>query len=181
MFESFSFPCFWDTPLHFLKTCFSLESGFLLLLRAPEIPTIKFSGMLNIMVVVWRLQHSPLLRYTPAFSQNKFLLWKWLSFIPRAPEFPTSKFSGVLKRLARVLRALAFAVSQKSYSIFSKHICLQNGFLTFLELQKSLQDKFSGVPNTMAKVSKLHYSPFLRYSTAFCQTMFMLKMWLFCS
>ena len=39
--------------------------------------------------------------------------------------------------------ALVFTIYQIPYSIFSKHICLQSGFFSFLELQKSLQDKFS--------------------------------------
>ena len=34
------------------------------------------------MAKVWKHQHSPLLRYLSAFSQNTFLLRKWLSFNP---------------------------------------------------------------------------------------------------
>ena len=37
---------------------------------------------------VWKLQHSLFLRYPTAFSQNTFLLRKWLSFVPRPPEIP---------------------------------------------------------------------------------------------
>ena len=40
------------------------------------------------MAKVWKLLHSPFLRYPTAFSQNTFLLRKWLSFVPRAPESP---------------------------------------------------------------------------------------------
>ena len=39
-----------------------------------------------------------------AFSQNTFLLRKWLSFIPRSPEIPTSRFPGVLNTMVRVLK-----------------------------------------------------------------------------
>ena len=39
-----------------------------------------------------------------AFSQNTFLLTKWLSFIPRSPEIPTSKFPGVLNTMVTVLK-----------------------------------------------------------------------------
>ena len=54
-FESSSIHHFWDTPQHFLKTHFCLESGFLSFPRAPEIPTSKFSGVLNTMAKVWKL------------------------------------------------------------------------------------------------------------------------------
>ena len=53
-FESSSIYHFWDTPLHFLKTCFSLESGCAFVPRAPEIPTSMFSGKLNTMAKVWK-------------------------------------------------------------------------------------------------------------------------------
>ena len=40
--------------------------------RAPEISTSKFSGVLNTMAKVWKLQHSLFLRYSTAFSENMF-------------------------------------------------------------------------------------------------------------
>ena len=134
-FESSSIHHFWDTPQHFLKTHFCLESGFLSLLElqksllvsrvienwcieycytklgrwtyygwwtAPStraemtcIPLHKTWQMnllwLNTMAKVWKLQHSPFLRYFTAFFQNTLLLRTWLSFIARAPEIPASK------------------------------------------------------------------------------------------
>ena len=171
MFESSSIHCVWDKPQHFLKTHFSLESGFLLFLELQKsllvsrviknrcleycypsklgrwtlfgqwtphttskmtcIPLHKTLQMNLPWLMkpqyqsrddlhtttqnladeptlpeyngkVWKLSHSPFLRYPTAFSQNTFLLRKWLSFVPRAPEIPTSNFSGVLNTMAKV-------------------------------------------------------------------------------
>ena len=41
-FESSSMHHFWDTPLHFLKTCFSLENGFLLFLELQKSLLVSF-------------------------------------------------------------------------------------------------------------------------------------------
>ena len=50
--------------------------------RPPKISTSKFQGYWTQWQRVWKHQHSPLLRYLSAFSQNTFLLRKWLSFNP---------------------------------------------------------------------------------------------------
>ena len=43
-FESSSLHHFWDTPQHFLKTCFSLESGFLSFLELQKSLLVSFQG-----------------------------------------------------------------------------------------------------------------------------------------
>ena len=53
-FKSSSIHHFWDTPQHFLKTHFCLES-LSFIPRVPEITTSKFSGVMNTMAKVWKL------------------------------------------------------------------------------------------------------------------------------
>ena len=99
--------------------------------------TPQYQSRDDIMAKVWKVWHSPFLRYPIPLSQDTFLLGKWLSLIPRAPEIPTRKFSGVLNTMAKVwkllvfrgaehngkgLKALAFTISEIPQSIFSKHI-----------------------------------------------------------
>ena len=54
------------------------------------------------MAKVRKLYPSLFLRYPTAFSQNTFVLKKWLSFIPKALEILTNKFSGLLNTMAIV-------------------------------------------------------------------------------
>ena len=133
-------------PTAFLKTHFCLESVFCSyqLHRNLWLDEPVFR-VLNTMAKVWKLQHSLFLRFPTAFSQNTFLLRKWLSFVPRAPEFPTSMFSGVLKHNGKGLKALAFTISEILHCMFLKTcFSLEIGFLLFLELQKSLLVSFQG-------------------------------------
>ena len=92
--KSSSIHCFWDTLLHFLKTYFSWENGFLLFLELHQSLLVRFQGCKT----QWQWfenSSSHCFWDTPkAFSQNTFLLRKWLSFIPRAQKIPTSMFSG---------------------------------------------------------------------------------------
>ena len=101
-FESSRIHHFWDTPQHFLKTHFCLESGFLSFLELQKALLVTFQGCWTL----WhRFDRSSIHHFwdTPtAFSQNRFLLRKWLTFVPRAPEIPTSKFSGMLNTMAKV-------------------------------------------------------------------------------
>ena len=96
--------CFWDTPQHFLITYFCLESGFLLFLELQKSLLVSLQGYWTqwqrfesssihhfwdtcqhfLKTKVWK--NSPFLRYPTAFSQNTFLLRKWLPFMHRAPE-----------------------------------------------------------------------------------------------
>ena len=55
-------------------------------------PTARFSEM-----HIYSRQMDP-----PPFSQNTFLLRKWLPIMPRAPEICTNKFSGVLNTMVQV-------------------------------------------------------------------------------
>ena len=85
------------------------------------------------------------LKYPTAFSQNTFLLRKWLSFILRAPEISTSKFFRDTEHNGKGLKALAFTIFWNTPQHFLKtHLCLESGFLSFLELQKSLLGSFQG-------------------------------------
>ena len=54
-FESSSIHHFSDTPQHFHKTHFLLRKWLSFVPRAPEIPTSKFSGVLNTIAKVWKL------------------------------------------------------------------------------------------------------------------------------
>ena len=125
------------------------------------------------MAKVSKLYHSPILRYPTAFSQNTFLLRKWLSFIPRAPEIPTSKFSGVLNTMAKVWK-LYHSPILRYPTAFSQNTFLLRKWLSFIPCVPEIStSEFSG-GLTMAKVSKLYHSPFLRYPTV----LFMLRKWL---
>ena len=121
------------------------------------------------MAKVWKLYHSLFLRYPTAFSQNTFMLRKWLSFVPRTPEIPTSKSFQGAEHNGKGLKALPFTISEIPHSIFSKHILLRK-WLSFIPIAPEIPtSKFSGVLNSMAKVWKLYHSPILRYPTAFSQ------------
>ena len=94
----------WETPQHFLKTHFCLESGFLSFLELQKKSLlVSFRGTEHNGKGLKALASS-FLRYPTAFSQNTFLLTKWLSFILRAPEIPTSKFSEVLNTMAKICK-----------------------------------------------------------------------------
>ena len=101
-FESSSMHCLWDTPLHFLNTCFSLERGLLLFLELQKSLLLNSQGWLTQLQRFESSSMHCLWDNPTAFSQNIFLFKKWFSFIPRAPEIPTSKFSGVLNTMAKV-------------------------------------------------------------------------------
>ena len=83
-------------------TVFAVESGFLSFLELQKSLLVSFTWVLNTMAIV--LQGLVFINsYIPTvFSQNTFLLIKWLSFITRAPEIPTSKFSAELNTIAKV-------------------------------------------------------------------------------
>ena len=133
---------------------------------------------LNTMAKVWKLSHSPFLRYPTAFSQYTFLLIKWLTFVPRAPEIPTCNFSGVLNTMAKVWR-LYHSPFLRYPTAFSQYTFLLMKWLTFVPRAPEIPtSNFSGVLNTMAKVWKLYHSPFLTYPTAFSQYTFLLRKWL---
>ena len=99
---------------------------------------------LNTVAKVWKLYHSQFLRYPTAFSQNTFLLRKWLSFVPRAPDISTSKFSGMLNTMARFESSSIHHFWDTPQHLLKTHFCLESGFLLFLELQKSLLVSFQG-------------------------------------
>ena len=69
-FESSHIHHFWDTPQHFLKTHFCLESGFLLFLELQKSLLVTFQGCWTQWQRFESSQHSLFLRYPTAFSQN---------------------------------------------------------------------------------------------------------------
>ena len=87
----------------FSKHILAWESGFLSFLELQKCLLVSF---LREYWAQWQMFESSsihcMLRYPSAFSQNIFLLWKWLSFIFRTPEMPTSQFSEVLNPMANV-------------------------------------------------------------------------------
>ena len=103
---------------------------------APEIPTSKFSGVLNTVAKIWKLYYSPFLTYPTAFSQNTLLLRKWLTFVPRTPEIPISKFLGVLNTMAKVWKLYYSPFLRYPQHFLKTHFCWESDFFSFLELQK---------------------------------------------
>ena len=100
--KALAFTMFWDTPQHFLKTHFCLESFFLLFLELQKSLLVSFQGCWT----QWQRFESSSIHHfwdTPQhFLKTCFSLESWLSFVPRAPEISTSKFSGVLNTMAKV-------------------------------------------------------------------------------
>ena len=137
--------------------------------------------------------------YSTAFSQNTFLLRKWLSFVPRAPEIPTSNISGGVIHQWQIFESSSFPHFCDTAQHFLKTCgTLESGLLLFLELQKSLPVTFQGCWTEMAKVSialslqgcwthlakdwKLSHLALMGYPTAFSQNTFCLsKVADFCS
>ena len=93
---------------------------------------------------VSKLYHSPFLRYPTTFSQNTFLLRKWLLFIPRAPEIPTSKFSGLLNTMGQVSKPYHSPFLRYPTTFSQNIFLLRKWFRSFPELQKSLLVSFQG-------------------------------------
>ena len=104
----------------------------------------KFSGVLNTMAKGWKLQHSPFLRYPTTFSQNIFLLRKWFSFVPRAPETLKESFQGCCTEWQRVESSNTHHFWDIPHHFLKTHVCLESGFILFIELQKSLKVSFQG-------------------------------------
>ena len=73
------------------------------------------------------------------------MLRKWLCFVPTAPVISTSKFSGVLITIAKFGK-VQHSLFLRYSTAFSQNTCFrfESGFLSFLELQKSLLVGFQG-------------------------------------
>ena len=127
------------------------------------------------MTKVWKLWHSPFLRYPTTFSQDRFLPRKWLSFIPSSPEISTSKFSGVLNTMTKV-ESSSIHYFWNTPQHFLKNTFFFRRWPTFIPRAPEISTSmFSGVQNTMTNVWKLQHSRFLRYPTAFPQNRFLLR------
>ena len=138
-----SIHCVWDTPLHFLKTNFCIESGFLSFLELQKSLQVSFQGCWTQWQRFESSSISLFLIYPTAFSQNTFLFRKWLPFILELQKSLQVSFRGA-EHNGIGLKALAFTVSEILHFIFSKFFFLESGFLSFLEVQKSLQVSFQG-------------------------------------
>ena len=125
-FESSSTHHFWDTPQHFFKTHFCLESGFLSFL-VPEqrgFCILNYNGKgLAALSLLWRR--------TPAWythcCRDAFL---HSSITHNLEDEPT-----LAEHNGKGLKALAFTISEIPCQHFLKtHLCLESGFLLFIEL-----------------------------------------------
>ena len=96
------------------------------------------------MAKVWKLEHSPFLRYPTAFSHNTFLLRKLLHLIPRAPVISTCKFWGGWTQWQMLQSSSIHHFWDTCQHFLKTHFCLESGFLSFLELQISLLVSFEG-------------------------------------
>ena len=92
---------------------------------------------------------------------NTFLLRKCLSVIPRAPLIPTRSVFRFAEHNGKGLKALAFTIAEIPHCIFCiTHFCLESGFLSFLELQKSLLVRYQGCWTQWQRFesSRIHHS-----------------------
>ena len=93
-FESSITHHFWDSLQQFLKAHFCCKSGCLVIPRAPEIPTSKFSGELNTMakwsrwVPIWQIYPKICQQICP--SGTDILCSRWDQSLPIYPLVLTS-------------------------------------------------------------------------------------------
>ena len=72
----------------------------------------------------------------------------WHSCVPRAPVIPTSKLSGCWTQLQRSENSHICCFWDTQQHFLKTHFCLESGFLSFLELQKSPQYQSRDALNT---------------------------------
>ena len=114
-FESSSIHHFWDTPQHFLKTHFCLESGFLSLLE------LQKSQLVSRVIENWCLEYC----FTKLGRWTYYGWWtssvpeqRWLAYHYTKP----GRWTYFGWTNGKGLKALAFTISEIPHSIFSKHI-----------------------------------------------------------
>ena len=139
-FESSSIHHFWDTPQHFLsRTCFSLESGFLVFLELQKSLLVSFQGCWtqlqrfesSSMHCLW---DTPMhfLRRTCFSLESGFLV-----FLELQKSLLVS-FQGCWTQLQRFESSSMHCLCDTPQHFLKTYVCLESGFLLFLELQKSL-------------------------------------------
>ena len=154
-FERCSIHCYWDTPLHFQETCFSLESGFLLFLDLQKTLPVSFQRCW----AQWQRFESSSIHH----------FWNTLLYFPKTCFSLESGFLLFLELQKSLLVSIQWCWTQwqwfESSSIHHSWETPQHFLKTCFSLWKWLSfvprapeistSKFSGVLNTMAKVWKL--------------------------
>ena len=138
-FESSSIHQIWDTQQHFLKTHFCLESGFLLFLELQKSPTSKFSGCWtqwqrfesSSIHQIWDTQQHFL--KTHFCLESGFLSFKGAEL----QKFLLVSFQGCWTQWQRFESSSIHHFWDTQQHFLKTHFCLDSGFLSFLELQKS--------------------------------------------
>ena len=138
-FESCSMHCLWDTPMHFLRrTCFSLESGFVVFLELQKSLLVSFQGCWT---QLQRFESSSMhcLWDTPLhFLKTCFSLESgFLVFLELQKSLLVS-FQGCWTQLQRFESSSMHCLCDTPQHFLKTYVCLESGFLLFLELQKSL-------------------------------------------
>ena len=96
------------------------------------------------MAKVWKLLHSPFLRYPTAFSENIISLESgFLSFLV-FQKSPLVSFQGYWTQWQRFESSHTHHFWDTPQHFLKTHFSLESGFLLFLELQKSLLVGFQG-------------------------------------
>ena len=132
-FESSSIQHFWDTLLHFLKTCFSTENGFPSFLELQKSLQVSFQGCWT----QWqRFENSSIHHVSEiallAFSQNTCFSIEsgFLSFL----EFQTSllvSFQGCWTQWQRFESSSIHCFWDTPQHFLKTHFYLESGFLSF--------------------------------------------------
>ena len=127
-FESSSTHHFWDTPQHFLKTHFCLESGFLSFLSTrAEMTCIPLHKTWQ-MNLLWLMD--------PLVSEQRCLAYHYTNLAdePTLAEHNWQRFES----------SSTHHFWDTKQHFLKTHFCLESGFLSCLELQKSLLVSFQG-------------------------------------
>ena len=179
-FESSSIHHFWDTQQHFLKTHFCLDSGFLLFLELQKSLLVSFQGCWT----QWQWFESSSIHcfwatITAFISKHILLrLSGFLSFI-ELQKSHTYKFSGLLNHNGKGLKALVSICFRDTQQHFLKtHVCWESGFLSFLEIQKSLLVSFQGCWTQWQRFESSSIHHIWDTSTTFSQNTSLLRKWL---
>ena len=144
MFESPSIHCIWDTPQHFLRTYFCIESGFLSFLELQKCLLVSFQRCWT----QWQMFESSSIHCiwdNPQHFHRTHFSWEsgFLSFF-EPPEMPTRQFSGVLNTMANVWKVKHSLYLRYPKTFFQNTFLLRSDLISLLELQKSLLLGYQG-------------------------------------
>ena len=99
---------------------------------------------LNTMAKVWYLSHSPFLRYSTAFSQNTFLLRKWLSLFIELQKSLLVSLQGYWTWWQSFESSSIHHFRETCQHFLKTHLCLESGFISFQVPQKTLLASYQG-------------------------------------